>query len=379
MKELMKELIKKCIKFLFGNIYLRNFIVMESTPDFSDNTKRVFDYLIEKEYNKRYKIIWLVLNPEIFKDIKINNVKFIKDSNKIQKIHYIMHAKYLINCNREITKVNRKTISINLWHGTLLKHLGNLKLINHNNIDYCLCPSKFYLDIYEKELHIPKKKLLIMNNPRNDYLVNDNFNLQDFFKKTFSNYIIWMPTFRKYKGSRLDSDYDFPMGIPILRTEEDIKKLNEMLKENDSLLVIKPHFAQDMSAFKVNEFTNIKIIYTEDLIKKQLELYEFIGRFDALITDYSSVYFDFLITNKQIGFTIDDINSYSNNKGFIFENPLEYMPGMKMSNLNDMKLFIENVKNNVDEYKEERIKICNLVNTYTDDKNAERVVKFLNL
>jgi len=375
----MKKFLKKCIKYLCKNTYIKNYIIMESRPDFSDNTKRVFDYLIDKKLNKKYKIIWLINNKEIIKNIKIFNVKFILNTNKLRKYYYIMHAKYLINCNLEIPKLNQKTISINLWHGTILKRLENLQLINSDNIDYCLCPSEFYLEIYEKQLHVPKEKLIIMNNPRNDYLFSKRDVLKDFFDKDYSKYIMWMPTFRKTSENRVDSNYNFSMGIPIIQNENDINMLNETLKANNIILVIKPHFVQDLSVFKVKEFSNIKIIYSEDLIKQRIELYEFLGQFDALITDYSSVYLDFLITNKPIAFTVDDILNYSENKGFIFENLIDYMPGMKISNIEEMKMFINNLKNDIDEYKDDRIKLCKLVNTYKDDKNAERVVKFLNI
>jgi len=375
----MKKFLKKCIKYLCKNTYIKNYIIMESRPDFSDNTKRVFDYLIDKKLNKKYKIIWLNNNKKKIKNIKIFNVKFILNTNKLRKYYYIMHAKYLINCNLEIPKLNQKTISINLWHGTILKRLENLQLINSDNIDYCLCPSEFYLEIYEKQLHVPKEKLIIMNNPRNDYLFSKRDVLKDFFDKDYSKYIMWMPTFRKTSENRVDSNYNFSMGIPIIQNENDINMLNETLKANNIILVIKPHFVQDLSVFKVKEFSNIKIIYSEDLIKQRIELYEFLGQFDALITDYSSVYLDFLITNKPIAFTVDDILNYSENKGFIFENLIDYMPGMKISNIEEMKMFINNLKNDIDEYKDDRIKLCKLVNTYKDDKNAERVVKFLNI
>ena len=39
-----------------------------------------------------------------------------------------MHAKYIINCNREILKINENTISFNLWHGTFLKNLENMSI-----------------------------------------------------------------------------------------------------------------------------------------------------------------------------------------------------------------------------------------------------------
>lgn len=377
--------IKKIIKEIFYNFFkkakIKDIIILESRPYFSDNTKRIYDYLLERKLNEKYKLIWIVEEKKV-KKINIKNVKLVKADNKILKYYYLIHAKYIINCNIELPKVNENTISMNLWHGTLLKNLKDMRLINEKNINYCLCPSKFYQDIYEEQLHIPKEKLLILNNPRNDYLFSNKCDLEKIFGQKFSKYIIWMPTFRNAKfnnNDRVDSNYKFNNGIPILQTVDEVEKINEFLKQQDILLVIKPHFVQDMSIFKMKELSNIKIILSEDLINRNIELYEFLGKFDALLTDYSSVYFDYLITNKPIGFTIDDFESYSNGKGFIFDNTLEYMPGMKIKNFEQLQEFFYKIKNNIDEYGEERVKINKLVNTYNDDKNAERVVNFLKI
>ena len=64
-----------------------------------------------------------------------------------------------------------------------------------------------------------------------------------------------------------------------------------------------------------------------------------LGSSDALITDYSSVYFDYLLLDKPIGFTVDDMELYIKDRGFIFNNPEEYMPGKRyIMNMNFMNL-----------------------------------------
>lgn len=380
---MIKKMLKKILKKIFAKLNIKNFIILESRPDFSDNTKRIYDYLIENNYNDKYIIVWLTFdekNSKVNKFKNIKNVKCIYFKNTIKKYFYCSQAKFYINCNRDLEKLNPKTVSINLWHGTLLKNLKDIKVINEKNIDYCLCPSEFYIDIYEEQLHVPKNKLIVLNNPRNDYLFSSKCSLNKFFNDAYKRFIIWMPTFRQTNnGNRIDSNYSFNKGIPVIQTEEDIKKLNDTLKLNETLLVIKPHFAQDMSIFKISQLSNIKIVYSDELIEKDIELYEFLGKFDALITDYSSVYFDFLVTNRPIAFTIDDIDEYSKGKGFIFENPQEFMPGKKIENIQKMLEFIEEVNWGKDNYKEERERINKIVNTYIDNKNAERVCEFLKI
>ena len=58
MKVNIKEM-KMLIKKIFTIFPIRNIILMESNPDYTDNTKMVFDKLIENSVNDKYKIIWL--------------------------------------------------------------------------------------------------------------------------------------------------------------------------------------------------------------------------------------------------------------------------------------------------------------------------------
>ena len=56
--------IKEKIDKLNYRLLLRNYILLESNPDFSDNTKAVFDELIKLKINEKFKLIWLVDNDK---------------------------------------------------------------------------------------------------------------------------------------------------------------------------------------------------------------------------------------------------------------------------------------------------------------------------
>ena len=66
--------LKKIISKMFYNLpikfLLKNIILLESNPDFSDNTRGVYDKLIEFGYNMKYQLIWITSNSEVLKDIK---------------------------------------------------------------------------------------------------------------------------------------------------------------------------------------------------------------------------------------------------------------------------------------------------------------------
>ena len=93
----------------------------------------------------------------------------------------------------------------------------------------------------------------------------------------------------------------------------------------------------------------------------------------GLVTDYSTVAYDYLLTNHPIAFVIDDYDDYT--IGYAFDNMLDYMPGEKIKNLSDFDVFLNHISEGSDPFKKDRIKISKWANEYQDGNNAERFVK----
>lgn len=125
-----------------------------------------------------------------------------------------------------------------------------------------------------------------------------------------------------------------------------------------------------------NLFNNIKVINNEFFEKNGVMLYELLGMADKLITDYSSVYIDYLILDKPIGFFIPDLKKYSNDRGFYENNLNESLPGPILEQDNDLINFIIN---NEDNYSQKRKIINEKYNKYKDNKNSERILNYFNL
>lgn len=69
------------------------------------------------------------------------------------------------------------------------------------------------------------------------------------------------------------------------------------------------------------------------------------------------------------------MNSYSQDRGFVFENPDEYMPGEKIITGMDLLEFAESVFSGKDRYKKERERLCRLFNKYSDGENCRRIIE----
>ena len=385
----MKQRIKKLITKVMSIFKIKNVLIFESNADYSDNSRAFYEYLIAHNYNQKYKIYWFVNNGNFFKKRECYNVKFITMwHNKTgrtfwQWIKYfwiVKNAKYLIASNRTLLKLNKKTISINVNHGTPMKKVSDLQIVPRD-IDKVLVASDYCIDLISRELHLSKDKIICVGNPRNDIIfkkTNVKEKLKEFSK--YNKVILWLPTFRKAVNSeRNDSKFEFALGLPIIYTEEELIKLNDYLKKNNIIILFKLHPAQDTSVFKATTLSNIVILDDKFLIERDVELCELYKITDALITDYSGVYYDYLLMDKMIGFSIDDFEEYKKNKSFIFYNPLYYMAGAKIKDISDLYKFIDDCVKNNDNYKKDRKKMKELFNKYSDAKSSERFAKYLNL
>ena len=95
-----------------------------------------------------------------------------------------------------------------------------------------------------------------------------------------------------------------------------------------------------------------------ELEKVNCQLNSLLSNVDILLTDFSSIYVDFLLLDRPIGFVLEDFDSYSNSRGFVFDSPLEYMPGEPISSLEDLKKFLHDVvilKKDI--FKEKRLEV----------------------
>ena len=87
------------------------------------------------------------------------------------------------------------------------------------------------------------------------------------------------------------------------------------------------------------KFTNIKEVMLTD-IPEPYTLYHLLSQTDAMISDYSSVYGDYLLTDKPIGFAFNDLEEYKKSR-YIPLSPLEdYMPGMRINTKTKEKKYV---------------------------------------
>ena len=98
---------------------------------------------------------------------------------------------------------------------------------------------------------------------------------------------------------------------------------------------------------------------------------------DLLITDYSSIYYDYLLADKPIAVTWDDLEDYRRDPGFAVDLDVFMKGAVKAYNVEELITFIQDVASGRDTLKAERCEIRDIVNYSTDGKNTERVADYI--
>jgi len=368
---MINRIINKLNRTFYDILPKKNWIVFESVPDLSDNTKAVFDEMIRRKLNKKYLLIWWVSDKN--KNFpQYENTIYIDTKNEKEYYKYLKRAKVLICCNQFFTSNIKGQTSFYLTHGTALKKVVNYSI--PSTINYNLVASTESIPSMAEVFNADAKTFYGLGFPRNDELTNYKFNLQQLFKTKYKKIIVWYPTFRQHKNGYKNSKNNT---IPILDDYKKAIELNKIAKEQEVLIVIKPHFAQDISYITQHNLSNLIFINDEFFIKNKISSYQFVGNCDALITDYSSIYFDFLLCDKPIAAVWEDIEEYKKNPGFCIDVDYYMKGASKIYKLPDLVKFIENVAQNIDDLKTEREEICKYANYSKDGKNSQRVVDFI--
>lgn len=394
MEKLLNKILYPFLEKIFSKLPLKNIIFMESWPVYTDNTKYVFDEMIRQGINKRYKIYWNIFHFDTSSINESEKLKQILEQHKnvylinaltrntvhdvlstIKRLYVLNVAKVYVIGNHHIPKKRNKQVYINLTHGAPLKCIKNHGYGAPVWTDYVVRLS----DIFEENLQEPEKnkaKYVTLGYPRNDELFKEKIDLHNVFEnRVFEKVIYWMPTWRQHNsnGKSITSS----SSIPIIHDVDKAIAVNEFAKNNNILIVLKPHFAQDISKFNEIDMSNIIFITNDFLAEKNILNYELMRSVDALLTDYSSVYYDFLLCDKPIGLCWEDFDEFNENEGFVFDVNEILSGGEKIYTVDDMRGFIDRVAKGEDLLVDNRHTNRALTHKYVDDKSSKRVVDFI--
>lgn len=378
----------RILNLILSVIPMKDIIIFESNPDFACNSYEIYKYIKKNNLFPKFRMLWLVNSIKKEKNAQNNDAECISlvPRNIKERIHNFIlcnRAKIIIDCNRHYPhyKTSPKQLNIYLDHGMPLKWMGNIfKKPIELSCSYIVSQSAFFVEKLKEEYELRDEQIYIGGVPRNDQFFSENIPLDTLFPdyKLYKHIVIWVPTFRQIPSTgRVDCISSQPLGLPILYSKEDIDNLESKLEELNILLIIKPHPVQDLSILKDVNYSNLRILYNEEMLENGIQTNELLKQCDAMITDYSGIYYDYLLTDRPIAITLDDYEEYRKQKGFMYDNPLDILKGYYIYNINDLFCFLQSLNDKVDLYYDERQIIKKMIYDKVDGNSTQRVCEFI--
>jgi CDP-glycerol glycerophosphotransferase (TagB/SpsB family) len=384
-------IIPKSVRLIVGKVN-QNLILLDS-PYYKDNIKVLAEYILE--HKPQYKVICFVEKDQPIE--KHKNMKFIrrsyragdKNAYSIAAYYYGLKAKYVFYTHsfKWVGEKNDGQIIINLWHGSGYKG-GEQSTIEHN-FDFMMVPGNVFIKSKAEFFNCEESKILTLGYPRYDLFNKkcESINTK-FFEKLNINLqedklIIWLPTF---VPDEYLLTYENPLpyifsGFPLIENLNQAIELDEFCQKNKIKLLVKKHnlrYSVTPLDNHLEKFKNIMILSDEEFKIYNIELYELLPFTAGLISDFSSVSVDYMLLDKPIAYTLSDIEDYKKTRGFVFDNPLEYMPGDHVYTFEQLKCFMLDVVNGLDKHQALRHNKMETMHNITDNY-SKRILDYFNL
>lgn len=322
---------------------------------FADNSRYIYLYLCEhKEALGLKKVIWITKNDDIYRELKKNGFLVCK-AKSMKCIYYHLRAKYFLYdqfLSDFHSSLTCKAVCVNLWHGIPIKKFGLLNgadTYTWNLGDNYLLTCSEYGDQTLKECFRVRQDHLIHGMyPRNHYLLNEiPFYLEEermylqkvgIVKKSGKKILFYLPTFRNTTNFLFLGEKN-----PIV-----INDFFDFLEKQGYFLLTKIHFR----GVELHQ-NGIDIQYENFLnLPADLDIYPFLKKADILITDYSSVLFDFLYLNRSIIIYPYDLQEYKEKDQGLFPG-FDSLPADRVMNLKELKECLVRKKTELDRIEEE--------------------------
>ena len=343
---------------------------------YGDSVKCLSDYISENHENE--EIVWAFSN-HYFEKVDCRHKKVIFGSLKYY--YYVISSKYYIsNCYAPFMLIKRKgQVVLQTWHGTALKRIGkdsvdsdHTKFENvikpdvikrgNKQTDIFISGSTFMTEVYHRAL-LYSKEISLTGTPRTDVFFNNRNEIIEKVKRSFGiedscKVILYAPTFRP--GGSFEY-YDIDLSC--------IKDFFSKKEGHEYVIMVRLHpniaaKSEDLMKFLSYDYINASFYP---------DMQDLLCATDVLITDYSSVMFDFMFTYRPVIMYTPDKDIY--NRGFYFDTGK--LPFIKITNNNE--IVKELSQYDYEKYKFGIMDFCNKYGFVEDGKATERVYNLLML
>ena len=354
--------------------------------NYTCSPKAIYEKMLTMKEFKDFKFVWAFVDPskhDVLNDKRLTIVK----TNSKDYYKYLSIAKYwIVNSIIDEGIIKKKNqVYVQCWHGTPLKKLrydievngavlNTIEEIRKRNdrdarkFDYFISPSKYCTEKFTSAFNLKalgKENIIIEKGyPRNDFLFNKTKKDVDSIKKKLGlpldkKVIFYLPTFRDNQHtSGVGYTYNLAIDFDSLK-----KKFSK-----DYVILFSPHYfianSIDLSKYKGFVFN----------VARYDEINELYLVSDIIMTDYSSVFFDFANLKRPMLFYMYDFDDYQNNLRDFYIS-LDELPGPIAKTQEELENNLKNIDSIFVNYKKKYEKFNKKYN-YLDDGNASyRVIK----
>ncbi len=359
--------------------------------NFDGNLKYLFLYFTEKKKDFPY-VYFLTSDLGVEKDLKVKNLPLLLYP-KLSTLFRLLRAGTIIVDGNEWVKRFKyyflfNARKIQLWHGSGMKTVGLLKpevkksikikkmLSNlkgdHPLYDLLVLNSTIQKNTRAKAFRY--KEIMINGQPRNDLFFKDNIDpfLAGIDDETYRKCIklkgegfrlaAYCPTHRKPTDTFLSFKDAF-----------DIRRLDRFAAENKVVFIFKYHQKTcDQHTCDLSEASNISEY------RKTCDIYPLLTYCDLMVTDYSSIFVDYLLLDKPVVFFPFDYDYYVHSERALQFDYEEVTPGKKCFTYDELETELRTILvNGIDNYRDARKKVLNKFFDNIDGKSCDRIRDYL--
>ena len=387
-KKIVKNILLYFPMLIMNAVYLVSFLIPKKKglwlfsswfgEKYLDNPKYIYQELLKNSYG--VQPYWIVKDKALLRRLETLDYPVL-NAKSLKGVWLQIRAEVVVFTHSVRSEfvpcfIAPQTKRVQTWHGVPIKKIGfdsqdpkqqdaDKKIrffLPFLREDYDLVTAVSAEDkkIYHSAFRTPVEKIRITGYPRNDEIFRGSKSNKKL--KGDNLKIIYMPTLR----GGMNDEFNL-----LSNSHFDFVSIDEHLNAIGASLFIKLHpvqvFTQKDEEF-IKSSRNIKALLNDD------DIYESLGNYDVLITDYSGIFFDFLISGKPIIMAPIDYDNYVKHDRAVYYEYLSICPTPPCNNWDEIIKSIELLTHNrniPDRYYEIQKKF----HKYNDDKSSERVIE----
>lgn len=261
-------------------------------------------------------------------------------------------------------------------------------MFKHTNLIYSVS-SDYAKEVIPCSHNLPKEAFIKLGYPKSDTTFDKEVSLTEMFgiKHPINKVILFTPTFRdKDMRKRFDANNDDALeGIFGFSYKNGLEKLEKLLVDTNTILITKLHkssqYCRDLEEYYIkNKNIQLKNCYFLDFEtekKFDVSLYDLFKESDAMISDYSSISFDYLNYDKPIIYNFYDLEEYKEYRGLSFENVEDFTAGDRAYTIDELCGAIEKVTKGIDEHKQQRETLKDKIGVSGENKSLDTIYQYL--